>query len=419
MCAILMAGNVNSNALPDHSLFKVLAGKFSLVRLNGKDPQFAEGTGWTRYCQEKREYDRIPFQPDQNAGIACGPASGVIAVDIDNPPLFESFCNRHGWNMPVTRTHGSRKGYHALYKYPDDGKDYGSKAKQVLGLDIKGNGGQVVAPGSIHPESGQPYTIINDMDPVELPACILELYEKDRPEWARIDVDKLRIPKTVKQYIHEHVQVGERSEAMWAVLTSLAKAGLSDDQIFYVFYTFEIGQKFKAIRGNRDQWLKKQIDKARSQVNTQPDYPQESPERQGKPNPLNLPPMPKTFTAFELEGRSFKEPDWIVERVLPDGTSILASRPKVGKSFLMTNIGLACASGGMALGKIQVSKRGVLYLGACRRNGIRSRFVLIWLHYGKDIQILRPKTNAAPAIFDGLAPERASRVFLIRCGRAA
>ena len=58
-------------------------------------------------------------------------------------------------------------------------------------------------------------------------------------------------------------------------------------------------------------------------------------------------------------------------------------------------------------------------LGACRRNGIRSRFVLIWLHYGKDIQILRPKTNAAPAIFDGLAPERASRVFLIRCGRAA
>ena len=63
--------------------------------------------------------------------------------------------------------------------------------------------------------------------------------------------------------------------------------------------------------------------------------------------------------------------------------------------------------------------QGVVFLGACRRNGIRSRFVLIWLHYGKDIQILRPKTNAAPAIFDGLAPERASRVFLIRCGRAA
>jgi len=59
------------------------------------------------------------------------------------------------------------------------------------------------------------------------------------------------------------------------------------------------------------------------------------------------------------------------------------------------------------------------YLGACRRNGIRSRFLLIWSHYGKDIQILRPKTNAAPAIVDGLASERAPRLFPVGCGRAA
>ena len=58
-------------------------------------------------------------------------------------------------------------------------------------------------------------------------------------------------------------------------------------------------------------------------------------------------------------------------------------------------------------------------LGACRRNGIKRPFLLICPHYGKDIQILRPKTNAAPAIIDGLAPERAPRLFPIGCGRAA
>jgi hypothetical protein len=271
-----MAEDFNNNSLvstllPDHSLFKLLAEKFSLVRLNGKDPQTAEGKGWTDYCNKKRDYSEIPFKPHENAGIAGGHASGVIAVDVDNPELFESFCNRHGWNMPPTRTHGSRKGFHALYEYPKNGKVYGCKAKPVLGLDIKGSGGQVVAPGSIHPESGKPYTIISDMEPAELPACILGLYEKDRPEWSKVNIEKLRIPKTVKQYIREHIELGERSEAMWAVLTSLAKVGLSDDQIYYVFYTFEIGQKFKAISGNRDQWLKKQIDKARIQAKPQPD----------------------------------------------------------------------------------------------------------------------------------------------------
>lgn len=74
-----------------------------------------------------------------------------------------------------------------------------------------------------------------------------------------------------------------------------------------------------------------------------------------------LPPMPKTFTASELEGRQFKEPEWIVDGVVPEGASILASRPKVGKSFMMANVAIACACGGRALGFIPVKKRGVLY----------------------------------------------------------
>ena len=43
-------------------------------------------------------------------------------------------------------------------------------------------------------------------------------------------------------------------------------------------------------------------------------------------------------------------------------------------------------------------------LGACRRNGHGSQFMLIWPHYGKDIQILRPKTKLLlpPSLLDWL-----------------
>ena len=52
---------------------------------------------------------------------------------------------------------------------------------------------------------------------------------------------------------------------------------------------------------------------------------------------------------------------WIVRDLLPEGLTILAGNPKSGKSFLALNIGLAVATGGMALGSISVEQGEVLY----------------------------------------------------------
>ena len=252
---------------PDHNLFRELSKDYSLVRLHGKDPSTAEGRGWEKWCRKKRDYDRIGFKPDENAGIACGPASGVLTTDVDNPDLFESFCRRHGWHVPVTRTHSSGRvggGFHLLYGYPDDGQKYGCKSRKTLGIDIKGDGGQVVAPGSIHPDTGTVYAVVNDGPIVEAPEWLTKTLYEDHPEWSHRDVDKLSLPETIKQYVHEEFAVGERSEPLWAILTELCKRGFSDDQIFCAFYSYPCGGKFRTIRTNRDGWLKKQIDKARS-----------------------------------------------------------------------------------------------------------------------------------------------------------
>jgi len=70
----------------------------------------------------------------------------------------------------------------------------------------------------------------------------------------------------------------------------------------------------------------------------------------------------KTITASDLEEKEFPELKWSVPGLLTEGLTILAGRPKRGKSWLGLSLALAVASGGKAFGKIDVEKGDALYL---------------------------------------------------------
>ena len=80
--------------------------------------------------------------------------------------------------------------------------------------------------------------------------------------------------------------------------------------------------------------------------------------------PGTKPPKPvlKTITAEALEDKDFPELRWAVPGLLTEGLTILAGRPKKGKSWMGLGFAVAIASGGIALGKIKVEKGDVLYL---------------------------------------------------------
>ncbi|MEU4412054.1 AAA family ATPase [Nocardia salmonicida] len=63
-----------------------------------------------------------------------------------------------------------------------------------------------------------------------------------------------------------------------------------------------------------------------------------------------------------LDAQVFPPLEWIVEGILPEGFGLLVAPPKAGKSWMVAGIGLACATGGFAFGKIGVKPRPVLYL---------------------------------------------------------
>lgn len=68
------------------------------------------------------------------------------------------------------------------------------------------------------------------------------------------------------------------------------------------------------------------------------------------------------FSAAGLAEMVFPDIKWIVPMYLPEGCTILAGRPKLGKSWLALDIALAVARGSYCLGEIKCPKGDVLYL---------------------------------------------------------
>lgn len=72
---------------------------------------------------------------------------------------------------------------------------------------------------------------------------------------------------------------------------------------------------------------------------------------------------PGTFTAAELLAMELPAPRWAIPDLLPEGVTLLAGKPKLGKSWMSLGMAVAVASGGMALGTKPVEQGEALYLG--------------------------------------------------------
>jgi hypothetical protein len=91
------------------------------------------------------------------------------------------------------------------------------------------------------------------------------------------------------------------------------------------------------------------------------------------------PPVPKdgwrahVFTAASLKREQCPAVAYVVPGIFPEGLTILAGRPKVGKSWMALDVALAKAAGRFVLGTIKLEEADVLY-AALEDNRRRLRF---------------------------------------------
>lgn len=127
---------------------------FSLIPLKprNKNPL----TGWRAY--QKRRASRSDIEawfkaaPNANVGVVTGAISGLVVLDLDSA---EAITEAERLGLPDTLMVRTGKGRHVYFRHP--GHKTTNRAGFLPGMDIRGDGGYIVGPGSIHP-SGAQYT---------------------------------------------------------------------------------------------------------------------------------------------------------------------------------------------------------------------------------------------------------------------
>jgi len=119
-----------------------------------------------------------------DANLAIRTGSGLLVIDIDNDPvkgedgeavLAELEARLGPLPQTIEALTGSGFGRHLLFKTPADiaFRSQSEPIKGMKGLQIKAQGGYIVAPPSIHPDTKRPYLWEESSRPDHLPLAYL------------------------------------------------------------------------------------------------------------------------------------------------------------------------------------------------------------------------------------------------------
>lgn len=174
-CALWLAGQgmavfaVDSPALPE------CAGAHGPGReCNGQRGKHPCGR-WSRDATTDTDVTHRMFgSAPRNIGVACGP-SGLLVVDEDEPGALVAYADSIRAVVPVTFSVLTSRGAHRYFHQPA-GVPLGNSPGPLAAfhVDIRGAGGFVVGPGSVH-ASGHVYRPINSHTPiVDAPSWLVE-----------------------------------------------------------------------------------------------------------------------------------------------------------------------------------------------------------------------------------------------------
>jgi len=161
----------------DKFLHQYLEADFSLIPLRpkSKTPAIAWSQFQQRQASEAEVLSWIEQSPELNIGIVTGAISGIVVLDVDGPEGEEHI--KSFGEIPRTPTVRTGKGKHYYFKHP--GFDVANRTGMLPKVDVRGHGGYIVAPPSVH-ENGRTYEWDVDLNTplAEMPSWLVVLLTK-------------------------------------------------------------------------------------------------------------------------------------------------------------------------------------------------------------------------------------------------
>jgi len=313
---------------------------------------------WKKFQVEPASLEQVRewTKRECNIGIVTGRISKIVVLDLDND---EAIAEAKRLGLPHTPTVRTGRGRHVYFRHPGS-FDVPNAAGIFPGADIRGDGGCVVGPGSVH-ENGRIYTWalppgLYDFAP--LPEWMLD---RLRPGIARVQADRIRNAppgtrndtlnrisfETARMAIHGEV---DGPDARRRLAEAAMDAGLDRHEILPTLKSgWKAGTAAEIAKG------------------------------------FSARPHPKAPPRFEWVSGSIipvLSGNWIIKGLLPkEGMGVVYGRPGCGKSLVVLDISLRTAAG-MAWRGLKTKPCPVSYIASEGGGAFANRVVSWCAEYG-------------------------------------
>jgi len=293
----------------------------------------------------------------------------------------------------------------------------------------RGVGGQVLCPGSLHPETRKPYTLQGETlelsqapgwlqhytltkttkpaSPVaESPASTTTKDTPMTPDTTPLPpimtdpaapapstpvLATLPVSEKIKQMIATAVPKGQRSEASMTVLVGLLSAGIDEATVKQIYATFPIGEKAREAGAT---WLDREIGKAKDHIATAFDNSKSSARPSDEEDFQARKYTYETFNALDVINAKF-DFEFLIENFWPKGEPLLITGSGgVGKSIMTLQIAMDLifppATGFLNAFKVNEGAHKVLFVQSENTFiGMKKRFATIRSAYSIPDAVLR------------------------------
>ncbi|EDP76265.1 DUF3987 domain-containing protein [Hydrogenivirga sp. 128-5-R1-1] len=202
-----METNGNNSLTPLEKLIKAYyeLGFCVLPAIKGKK---RPSLNWREFISERPSLEDtlrlFEGKIDPNLCIVCGEVSGVVVLDIDGPEKFKAWLREKdkGLKSPLSIPSAIKtgKGFHIWFKHPSE--DIGVRRFPEHGFELRGTGGIVIVPPSLHPSGGIYWPLhleersleallswLKKLTLPELPDWLLEVAKEDEKRAIRYESD--------------------------------------------------------------------------------------------------------------------------------------------------------------------------------------------------------------------------------------
>lgn len=250
--------------------------------------------------------------PEAGIAVVTGKISNLCVIDVDKPDLEITKTN-------TLTSQTGRGGMH--YFFRPNGVNYGCRVGVVDGVDVRGEGGYVVVPPSVH-STGTRYKWRKLAEPTEIPLDVKAI------------LDGKRKPRTV-------IPEGKRNNEVTSMVGRLVRSGISSSDVLDLAHSWNLKHCSPPLSRYEIEIIVGSI--AKTHVKNHP--------ASKEFDVVSFSEVINRYANFEV--------DWAVDNWLPTSTvGLVVAPPGSYKTWMLLDLALSISTGRPFLGKHEVLQQG-------------------------------------------------------------